>query len=315
MKKTLVLTFLAVAAIALGAAGLLVSLDAIGGTVADPEVAPCRRPQTTVSAAHAVLDHREALVRFTCDEARLSGTLFLPLRPGPHPAVVWVHGSGEQPRLSYGPLVSSFVDDGIAFFSYDKRGVGESEGACCPDEHGRFNLVTADAVGAVEAVRTSSAVDGAQVGFVGASAAGWIAPRAAEESAHVAFIALASPGILRHSLVARFEQEAADGGSTAAIERQLSSWTPTGFDPTPYLERLDIPALWLFGGGDRNVPPVRSVARLRSIKQRQGKDWTIVVFPGAGHGLFDEPPTDPRAIPTAEAWVRDHVDVRGELRP
>ena len=83
----------------------------------------------------------------------------------------------------------------------------------------------------------------------------------------------------------------------------------SGFDPTPYLEHLDIPALWLFGGDDRNVPSLHSVARLRSIKQQRSKDWTIVVFPGAGHGLFDEPPTDPRAAPTAEAWVRDHVHI------
>src|SRR5439155_11624692 len=85
------------------------------------------------------------------------------------------------------------------------------------------------------------------------------------------------------------------------------SWDRSGFDPRPYLEKLDLPALWLFGGADRNVPPVQSVALLRSIKRERGKDWTIVVFPGAGHGLFDEPPTDPRAAPTAEAWVRRHV--------
>jgi hypothetical protein len=55
------------------------------------------------------------------------------------------------------------------------------------------------------------------------------------------------------------------------------------------------------------VPPVQSVALLRSIKRERAKDWTIQVFPGAGHGLFDEPPTDPRAAPIAEAWVRRHV--------
>ena len=306
-KKPLLITFLTLLAVALGAAGLLAALGAFSGSIDDPTVAPCRRPPTTVSAPQVVLDHQEALVSFTCNETQLSGTLYLPLRHGPHPTVVWVHGSGEQPRLSYGPLVASFVDDGIAFFSYDKRGVADSEGSCCPDEHGHFNLVTADAVGAIEAVRSSSAVDDAQVGFVGASAAGWIAPRAAEESTHVAFIALASPGVLQHSLVARFEQEAADGTSPDELERQLPSWKQSGFDPTPYLKHLDIPALWLFGGGDRNVPPLNSVARLRSIKQQRNKDWTIVVYPGAGHGLFDEPPTDPRAVPTAEAWVRDHV--------
>ena len=309
MKKPLLLTFLTLLATALGAAGLLAVLGAFDDSIEDPAVAPCRHPLTSVTAPRVVVDHREALVRFTCSGARLAGTLYLPLRPGPHPTVVWLHGSGEQSRLSYGPLVTAFVHDGIAFFSYDKRGVAASEGSCCPDESGHFNLVTSDAVGAIEAARTVSAVDADQVGFLGASAAGWIAPRAAEDSGHVAFVALASPGVLRHSLVARYEQKAVGGKRTREIERELGSWKPSGFDPTPALERLNVPALWLFGGADRNVPTLHSVAHLRSIKQRRGKDWTIIVFAGAGHGLFDEPPTDPRALPTAAGWVRAHVHV------
>jgi alpha-beta hydrolase superfamily lysophospholipase len=317
MKKPLLITTIAVVAVALGAAALLSTLSAIGGSVDDPATASCRRPPTTVDATRVVFDHREASVRFTCGGARLSGTLFLPLTRGPHPAVVWLHGSGEQPRISYGPLVASFVHDGIAFFSYDKRGVGESGGNCCPDEHGHFNLVTADAVGAVAALRSYRTVDGAQIGFVGASAAGWVAPRAAVESGHIAFLALASPGVLRHSIVAQFEQYAGGGESSSArpseaeIARAIASWKPSGFDPTPYLEELDPPALWLFGGGDRNVPPVQSVALLRSLKAQRSKDWTIVTFPGAGHGLFDSDPSDPRAAPTAESWVRRHVHIHG----
>ena len=309
--KTLLIAATAVIAIAAGAAVLLFALSAIGG-VDDPADAACAQPPTTTSRPRVVLDHREALVRFSCGGDRLAGTAYLPLAAGAHPAVVWVHGSGAQRRLWYGPLVESFLRDGIAFFSYDKRGVGESEGSCCPDEHGHFNLVTADAVGAVAALRASAFVDRAQVGFVGASAAGWIVPRAAEESGGVAFVAIASAGVLRHGIVARFEQETggAEGTSPPPSGAEIASWNPTGFDPTPSLEHLDVPALWLFGGGDRNVPPVQSMALLHSLKRKYGKDWTIVAFPGAGHGLFDDPSTDPRAVPTAEAWVRRHVVVR-----
>jgi alpha-beta hydrolase superfamily lysophospholipase len=320
IKKTLLITIATVALVTLAAAALLFTLGAIGGSVDDPASAACTRPPTTVGPPHVVLDHREASVHFTCSGARLSGTLFSPLARGPHPAVVWLHGSGAQARLAYGPLVASFVRDGLAFFSYDKRGVGDSEGTCCPDETGHFNLVTADAVGAVAALRSAPAVDAAQVGFVGASAAGWIAPRATEESGHVAFVALASPGVLRHSIVARFEQFAGGSESSSprpsedAISKEVASWKPSGFDPTAYLAKLDVPALWLFGGADRNVPPVQSVALLRSIARERGKDWTIVVFPGAGHGLFDEPSTDPQAGPTAEAWVRRHVEIHSPGR-
>jgi pimeloyl-ACP methyl ester carboxylesterase len=119
--------------------------------------------------------------------------------------------------------------------------------------------------------------------------------------------------VLRHSLVAKFEQFAGGSESSeprpseAEIAEEIASWERSGFDPKPYLERLDIPALWLFGGADRNVPPIQSTALLRSIKHERGKDWTILVYPDAGHGLFDNPPTDPHAMPAAEAWVRHHV--------
>ena len=295
------------------AAAALVLCSCGGSSVDDPADAACPHPPVSFGKAVAAGDHREVSVAFTCEGARLRGTIYLPPGSGRHPAVIWLHGSGEQPRLSYGPLVAAYVNDGIAFFTYDKRGVGESEGKCCPDVYGHFNLVTADAVGAVKAATSYREIDPKQVGFLGASAAGWVAPRAAETSGGVAFLALASAGVLQHSLVARYEEFAGGSESTkprpteAEIAEKLASFDRSGFDPKPYLLRLDAPALWLYGGADRNVPPVQSVAALRAIKRARHKDWTIIVFPEAGHGLFDNPPTAPAAAPTAERWVRDHV--------
>ena len=298
--------------VAVVAASAAVMLGACGGTATDdPADAACPNPPVEFGTAVALADHREVPVHFTCEGARLAGTIYLPPRKGTYPAVVWLHGSGEQPRLSYGSLVGAYVSDGLAFFTYDKRGTGESEGECCPDVDGHFNLVTADAVGGVKAATSYHEIDPKQVGFLGASAAGWIAPRTAETSGHVAFMAIASPGVLQHSIVAKFEEYAGGSESSdprpseAEIAKKIESFDHSGFDPKPYLEKLNVPALWLFGGADRNVPPVQSVAELRSIKD--GKDWTIVVYPGAGHGLFDTPPTDPRAAPAAEKWIREHV--------
>jgi len=288
---------------------------ACGSSISDPADAACLSPPVKFGKPVALADHREVSMQFTCEGARLSGTIYLPLTGAKHPVVIWLHGSGEQPRLTYGPLVSAYVNDGIAFFTYDKRGVGQSEGECCPDVDGHFNLVTADAVGAVKAARSYAEIDPTQVGFLGASAAGWVAPRAAETAGHIAFIAIASPGVLRHSVVAKYEEYAGGSESSeprpseAEIAKKVASFDRSGFDPKPYLERLDIPALWLFGGADRNVQQVQSVEALRAIKRERGKDWTIIVFPGAGHGLFDTPPTDPRAAPTAEKWVREHVNL------
>jgi len=294
-------------------AGVVLLASSCGGSVNDPADAACVDPHAQFGKAVDAGDHREVSVHFTCEKTVLAGTIYLPKGEGRHPAVVWLHGSGEQPRLTYGPLVATYIQDGIAFFTYDKRGTGESQGECCPDVDGHFNLVTADAEGAVTAARLDPDIDPKQVGFLGASAAGWVAPRAAETEGHVAFLAIASPGVLQHSIVAHFEQFAGGIESTeprpseAEIAKKIASFPREGFDPKPYLERLNVPAIWLFGGADRNIPPVQSVAELKSIQTRLGKDWTIVVYPGAGHGLFDSPATDPRAAPRAEQWVREHV--------
>ena len=292
---------------------IAVLLSGWGSSNQSAQRVDCSNPSASFGKPSVAGDHREVLVHFTCAGAKQAGTIYLPLGKGRHPAIIWVHGAGEATRLSYGPLVAAFVKRGIAFFSYDKRGVGESEGDCCPGDQGDFELLTADAVGAVESARSFAGIDPAQVGFTGASQAGWIAPQAAVDSRHVAFIALASPGILRYSVVQEYERFAGGEGSgkprpsEEEIAKKLASVKRSGYDPAPALRKLKAPALWLFGGADRNVPPRQSAAALRLMKTKLHKNWTIIVYPGAGHGLFDSKPTDPRAVPTAATWVRRHV--------
>jgi fermentation-respiration switch protein FrsA (DUF1100 family) len=137
---------------------LLALTGGFGGGVADPDSARCVDPKPTFGQPTELGDHREVDVRFTCEKAVLAGTLYLPSGNGPHPAAVWVHGSGEQPRLGYGNIVAPLVRDGVAVFSYDKRGVGESEGHCCLGD-GHYNLLAADADGAVAALHARADVD------------------------------------------------------------------------------------------------------------------------------------------------------------
>src|SRR4051794_33792490 len=59
-------------------------------------------------------------------DVRLAGTLVLPAAPGPHAAVVLLHGSGPQKRDLF--MARWFAEQGIAALAYDKRGVGESAG-------------------------------------------------------------------------------------------------------------------------------------------------------------------------------------------
>jgi len=292
-----------------------VALAGCGSAVNDPESARCTTPQVTFGHKAVLAAHSEVEVRFKCVGAVLAGTLYLPQGAGPFPAVVYVHSSGETARWAWDvPWVGMTVRAGIAFFSYDKRGVGESEGTCCPGGQSHFNLLAADADGAVNAVRRRPEIDPARIGFLGTSQAGWVVPLAVVRSRHhVAFTALASgPAVTTHE-----EQQWSDlAGEDAVhpppltqekkadITRQLR---PSGFDPVPLLEQTTVPGIWVYGGQDRSIPAEKSAATLERLRETEGKDFIVVLFPHAGHGLLDAPPTDPRAMPTLLAWMRKQV--------
>jgi pimeloyl-ACP methyl ester carboxylesterase len=254
-------------------------------------------------------DHREIHLRFTCEGAAQAATVYLPSGPGPHPALVWVHGAGEATRLTWGgQLLPGLVRAGVAVLSYDKRGVGQSQGVCCPGDEGHFNLLTADVTGAVSVLRARSDIAVDEVGLAGASQAGWIVPRAAVDT-HAAFVALVSAPTVPERTANLYEQLASgDEGrlTRQEISRRLREAGPSGFDPLPNLKQMTMPGLWLFGTADDRTPVDESVAVLKALKTG-GHDITIRVFPNAGHGLVDNPPTDPDAAPTMIDWILGHV--------
>jgi pimeloyl-ACP methyl ester carboxylesterase len=84
--------------------------------------------------------------------------------------------------------------------------------------------------------------------------------------------------------------------------RQLAEQGPSGFDPAPYIRRMQIPGLWLYGAADKSIPTDRCAAILEQLKH-QGRDFTIVVYPGAGHGLLDRVSTAPQAPTTLVNWI------------
>jgi len=65
--------------------------------------------------------------------------------------------------------------------------------------------------------------------------------------------------------------------------------------------------LWLYGTRDQSIPSEESAAILERIKSAQGKDFTVVVFPNADHGLLDVPPSDPHALPILVDWILSRV--------
>jgi dipeptidyl aminopeptidase/acylaminoacyl peptidase len=135
---------------------------------------------------------REKDVRFRNGEVELAGTLILPPGDGPHPAVVFLHGSGPEGRWASRFLARRLAGDGIAALIYDKRGVGGSGGDW---EEAGIEDLAADAAAAVAFVRTRAEIDPHRVGIHGHSQGGTIAPLAAARSEADFVIGSAAAGL------------------------------------------------------------------------------------------------------------------------
>ncbi len=126
-------------------------------------------------------------VSFRNGEVTLSGTLTLPLKKGPHPAVVLLHGSGPEDRHFLGPWIDFFARRGLAVLSYDKRGTGTSGGDW---KQSGIEELGGDAEAAFRYLAGRVDVDRKRIGLFGISQGGWVAPFVAARHPAVAFIVL-----------------------------------------------------------------------------------------------------------------------------
>jgi dienelactone hydrolase len=235
----------------------------------------------------------ELELRFRSRGAMLAGTLTLPDTPGPHPAVVMVHGSGPTPRTDGSVFTAYFVSRGFVVLTYDKRGIGQSGGRYPGEGASPANVdaYARDAEAAARLLAEQPEVDRNRVGLSGASQAGWIMPLAASRAQAVKFLVLVSGPTVTEGEQREYQNLTTSGATTptqspAEILAAVRQAGPSGFDPLPSIRKLTIPALWLSGEIDQHVPTVLSAERLAPIAREPGRDFTFDVFPGADHFLI-----------------------------
>ncbi|MEP7220286.1 MAG: alpha/beta hydrolase, partial [Bacteroidota bacterium] len=120
--------------------------------------------------------------------------LTLPRTGAPHPAVIMITGSGPQNRdeelFNFRPfriIADRLTRNGIAVLRYDDRGTGESKGTFAGSTTADF---ATDARAALQFLKGRPDIDPKQIGFIGHSEGGIIAPIVAAEGNDVAFIVL-----------------------------------------------------------------------------------------------------------------------------
>jgi dienelactone hydrolase len=268
-------------------------------------------------AAFLAVSIADTFVTLPSRGAKLAGRVIAPTTGNaPRPAVVLVHGSGEVTGsdLMAGPG-RRLADMGFIVLAYDKRGVGQSTGEYAsigPSNSVRmFDLLAADTLAGVEALRRREDVDKSRVGLLGFSQAGWIAPLAASRSKAVPFVVLISgPAVsvgeeIFYSRLAGEDPGSEQGLSDAEIDRRMRAFTgPDGYDPVPVLSKVATPSLWILGGQDRSIPVARTRDTLERIKRDMGRPITTHVIPGVNHRLMDPAGRQPDYWRTVEAWLR-----------
>lgn len=124
----------------------------------------------------------------------LAGTFTLPKETGNYPVVVMISGSGPQDRneelAGHKPflvIADHLTKNGIGVLRFDDRGVGESKGDFKTATSEDF---ASDVQSAVSFLKNREGVDNGNIGLIGHSEGGIIAPMVAAKTDDVGFIIL-----------------------------------------------------------------------------------------------------------------------------
>lgn len=155
----------------------------LGLSIGLPTLGPC-----------APTSHEEAIVVPNGD-LMIGASLLWPDAPGPVPAVVLIHGSGDSDRgnawtRAYAQALQA---RGVAVLHPDKRGCGRSTGDWRTSS---FQDLASDASAALRHLAARPGIDTARIGVVGFSQGGYVAAIVAAEDPVCRFAVSVSGGVL-----------------------------------------------------------------------------------------------------------------------
>jgi hypothetical protein len=200
---------------------------------------------------------RERQVSFHSNDVIKAGTLAIPEGNGPFPAAVFLSPSMPNDRDGTVGELTFFKDfaeylasNGIAVLRTDDRGIGESTGSYFESTIRDFSN---DAIAAVHFLQSVDRIRRDQIGLVGLSEGGVVAPLAASRSENVAFVVMmAGPGLPYQ-------------GSTMG---QIEDLGKLYGDDTINIRKLKIAGNEMIRVLAENVPPETAKAKIKEILSR-----------------------------------------------
>ena len=205
--------------------GFLLAIVLAVSLVDAPVHASGAPPSCLRADADTVGAYREVALPIERDDVTLAGRLFIPREAGPHPAVVLLHGGGQQ-RLNEAPLFFAplLARCGVAALVYDKRGTTDSSGVW---ETASFDDFVDDAAAAVETLARRTDIDAGRIGLIGFSQGGRLAPVVAVRHGQVAFVVSVSgpfTSIIETRLYALDQRLRRWSLSGAALDSAMTLW-------------------------------------------------------------------------------------------
>jgi len=240
-------------------------------------------------------------VRIKVDDGSvvLAGTLTLPANyEKSTPVVVLISGSGQQNRdeeifnhKPFAVIADHFARNGIATLRYDDRGVGGSIGNITDVTTEDF---ASDASAVMDWLRDQNRFG--KIGLLGHSEGGLISFMLAASADRPDFIiSIAGPAVNGTEIIkyqnrtamlrSGASEEQAQQIGDAAIKKLLADksnkwmqWFLT-HNPADNLKRIEIPAMLIYGGKDRQVPAHMNV----ELAKKHAPEAIVKEYPGLNH--------------------------------
>lgn len=253
-----------------------------------------------LSTALPHLDPPGRRLEIPYDGGILVGILRAPAGPGPHPTVMLIPGL-DSAKEEFGSTEKSFLDRGLATFSLDGPGQGESEFdfAIRPDYE-----VPGAAV--IDALTSVPEVDSERIGVWGVSLGGYYAPRVASGDHRVkACISLTGPfnwgtswdslnELTRAAFRVRSRSTSDDEARAKAFELSLEGRASA----------INCPLLVIAGKKDRLIPWQESA----KIAEEAGARAELLVLDNGNHGCAN---IAPQHRQRAADWMAARLASRG----
>jgi pimeloyl-ACP methyl ester carboxylesterase len=188
---------------------------------------------------HELESDQQIELGFISQWNNLSGTLLLPPGQWPFPVVIFIHGDGAQTRgiENYSLVMNTFLRSGIACYTWDKAGIGQSEGNWLNQTMTDRAL---EGLVAMEMLSKRSDIKSNAIGFIGFSQWGWVISEMARLGARPAFFITVGAALdWREQSTYFTRMRLSRSGMTGSLVDQVIAWQNRTPQPTITLNYMD----------------------------------------------------------------------------